>query len=438
MRRPSTLRGRLAAVAAVTTAVWVGLLTTGFNVLLVSQLHAQSGSLLRQRAAAAAATVIVAPDGAVSVRDPYDDAALDSDLWIYAGQLAVERPHAGGRLQRRADTLAGSGERFTQISEPSATRLFALPVRSGGRQVATVVSAVSLDPYRNVARLALLGSIALALLLLGGVYAATRLLIGRALAPVQQMSAQAARWSEGDPSHRFGAADRPGELALLAENLDGVLDRLASLLRHEQQVTEELSHELRTPLSLITAEADLLRTRRRTASETSLALDRISNGATHMRRILETLLSAARSRSVDTAGRCLLLPVVQRAAEQLPAGAVEIVIEPGPRGLAAGVDADLVERVLAPLLDNAVRYARNRIDVSLATEGAFAVARVGDDGPGVAPELGEAVFEPGRRDAKSSPSGAGLGLALARRLARAAGGDLLLVDGHFEVRLPRA
>jgi signal transduction histidine kinase len=434
VRRAPTLRGRLALVAVVTTAVWVGLLTAGFNLLLASQLHAQASSLLRQRAAAAADAVQVGADGTVRFADPHDDSALDTDLWIYAGSKALERPRASRRLQQEADALAASGNTFAQTAEPGATRFYALRLRENGRPVATVVAGVSLDPYRNVARLALLGSTGLALLLLAGVYAVTRLLVGRALAPVQEMSAQAARWSEADASQRFGAADRPGELALLAANLDGVLDRLAALLRHEQLVTEELSHELRTPLSLITAETDLLRGRRRTSAELHQAVDRIADSATRMSRILETLLSAARSRSSDSAGRCLLEPVVTAAVGTV---AVAVAVDPGPPGLLVGVDADLVERMLAPILDNAQRYAATRIDVTVAIDGPSALVRIRDDGPGVAPELGDAVFDPGRRDAGSSPQGAGLGLALARRLARAAGGDVVLVGGAFEVRLPR-
>lgn len=438
MRRTRTLRGRLALVAALATALWVGVLTVAFNLVLASQLHAQAGSLLRQRAAAAAATVVVGPGDAVRITEPQADEALDTDLWIYAGRTILERPRARRALQRRADALAGVGERFAQTREPGAVRLYALPVRRDGRQVATVVSAVSLDPYRNVARLALLGSVGLGLLLLGGVYGATRLVLGRALRPVQQMSAQAARWSEVDADQRFGVADRPGELALLAANLDGVLDRLAALLRHEQQVTEELSHELRTPLSLVTAETDLLRTRRRTAAETTAAVQRIAEGATHMSSILETLLTAARSRGIDSTGRCVLLPVVEQAVARTPAGSIQVALDPGPPGLAAGVDAAVIERILAPLLDNAVRYARTRIDIGLAEESSSVVLRVSDDGPGVAAALGDAVFDPGRRDPSTSPHGAGLGLALARRLARAAGGELVLAENAFELRLPRA
>lgn len=438
MTRTSTLRGRLALVAAVTTALWVGVLTAAFNVVLSSQLEGQASSLLRQRAAAAAETVVVAGNGSVRLDEPANDDALDSDLWVYAGTSAIERPRASRRLQQLADSLAGRGQRLVDVGEPGATRMFALPVLAGGRQAATVVSAVSLDPYRNVARLALVGSVGLALLLLAAVYAVTRLVVARALTPVQQMSTQAARWSESDATQRFGATNRPGELAVLAANLDGVLDRLAALLRHEQQVTEELSHELRTPLAAISAESELLLgSRRRTAEETAAAVSRISAGASRMSTLLELLLSAARSRSPDTTGRCVIRAAVDEAVDHHHS-AHSVTLQAGPEGLAAGVDAALVGRILTPLLDNADRYARSSIQVDVTAEDGWVFVRVRDDGAGVDPAIGEAVFEPGRRDPVTSPDGAGLGLALARRLARAAGGDLLLADGAFLARLPKA
>lgn len=431
MRGP-TLRGRLALTAVATTAIWVGLLSVGFNVLLSSQLHAQAGLLLRQRAAAAAATVTVGSDGAVHVLDPRDDQALDADLWIYAGTTALERPRAGRRVQAQADALAGGGERMVNPEGSQDRQFYAFPVRFQGKQVATVVAAVSLDPYRNLARLARLGTAGLALLLLAGAYALTRFLVGRALTPVQRMSSQAAQWSDAGEDQRFGNATRPEELALLARNLDGVLDRLSALLRHEQQVSEELSHELRTPLSLLTAETDLLQARRRDPAEVDAAVARIATAAGSMSEILETLLTTARSRTPGSAGRCRLSDVV--AAAVVRAGP-PVRVQYVDADLQAGVDAPVVERILAPLLDNAARYARTRIDVEVVAAPPYALVRVCDDGPGVDPALGEAAFDPGRR-AADEHGGAGLGLALARRLARATGGDVVLVEGGFEVRLP--
>ena len=108
----------------------------------------------------------------------------------------------------------------------------------------------------------------------------------------------------------------------------------------------------------------------------------------------------------------------------------------------AGVDAEVVERIVAPLIDNALRYARSHILLSaVAREGAI-VLSVADDGPGVGGEARERVFEPGRVVGVNGHGGAGLGLPLARRLALAAGGDVTLsapaagAGAEFQVRLP--
>jgi signal transduction histidine kinase len=93
------------------------------------------------------------------------------------------------------------------------------------------------------------------------------------------MSAQASRWSERGAAERFGPASRPAELASLAASLDELLDRLAAVLRHEQQQSAELSHELRTPLARITAETDWLTARPRTPAQQRASHEAIATSA---------------------------------------------------------------------------------------------------------------------------------------------------------------
>ena len=183
MRRPRSLRERLALAAVLVTAVALVALTFGFNVVLSSQLRSGADDLLRSRATATAATVDLAADGTVTVRTAPDERMTDAGSWVYSGRTALARAPGDREQQRVADSLTGVGERTVQSREPEAVRFFALPLQVAGRQVGTVVSSVGLDPYQRVEDLAMLASVALVALVLGGAYLLTRTLVGLALTP---------------------------------------------------------------------------------------------------------------------------------------------------------------------------------------------------------------------------------------------------------------
>ncbi|WP_392666970.1 sensor histidine kinase [Streptomyces sp. LN785] len=112
----------------------------------------------------------------------------------------------------------------------------------------------------------------------------------------------------------------------------------------------------------------------------------------------------------------------------------------GP-GIDIGVSQEVAERILIPLLDNARRYAVRSITLGCAPRAGAVTVYVADDGPGVPEAFATLLFEPGRRaHPRDGHDGAGLGLALARRLARPAGGDITLdttaPGARFEVTLP--
>lgn len=441
MRGPRSLRERLALVAVLVTTGWLAVLTVAFNVVLAGQLRSGADDLLHTRASAAASAIDIAPDGTLALRDSPDDRSVEAGTWIYQGAEARERPAGDLRQQRQADALVGIGERTVQTREPDAVRFYALPVRLGNRQVGTVVTSVGLDPYDRVEELALSASVALAALVLGGAYLLTRTVVGRALLPVAQMTEQAAHWSTSELDRRFGTGVRPTELEALASTLDAVLDRLAAVLRHEQQLSAELSHELRTPLSAVVAEVELLRSRRRSAEELAAGHAAILAAAERMSRVLESLLTAARATAGTAPGRCEVLPAVHVSVASVdpPPGVLQV----HGRGLRvwAGVDAALLERALAPVLDNALRHCRTSVVVDVGAGPGGPWVSVQDDGPGVPEELVATVFEPGSSGADGH-GGAGLGLALARRLARAGGGELRLEHGtvgaRFVLDLPTA
>ncbi|MGZ4590412.1 MAG: sensor histidine kinase [Actinomycetes bacterium] len=443
MTGPTTLRGRLSLVAVVTTGVWVLGLTAVFNVVLIHQLDAQADDVLRTRSSAAASTILVRRDARLILREQRNDAALDTGIWIYQGTTALERPKAPPVVQRAADHMAGHGRQFREV-EDGGVRLYGSPLRAGGRQIGTVVSATSLEPYHRTAELALLASLVLSVLLLSGVYFVTRRVVARALQPVTEMAQQAARWSAHDTSQRFGEQPpRPGELRDLAANLDSVLDHISAVLRHEHEVAAELSHELKTTLSLMLAENELLATGPRSDEERERGHEVIASTGERMNRLLDTLLVEAAQIVTEAPGRCAVAPVVQRAADEAGDHGALSVTAAVPEGLEVGVSAEVARRILLPLLGNAYRYARSCVSVTARRESGHVDLLVLDDGPGVPEEFRADVFEPGRRaDPDDDHPGAGLGLALARRLARGAGGDIALADSSsgaaFRVTLPTA
>lgn len=442
MTRPLSLRTRLAVVAAGVTAAWVVILTVAFNLLLASQLRGEANDLLRTRAEAVASTLTVAADGTVTQNEPVGGDVLDADTWIFSGQRLVDRARGStDALLDAAGRLAGTGERLVEVDEPHAL-LYAEPLLRDGHQVATVVTAVALNPYQRLERLALAGSAALAGLLLLGVYLVARFVVARALRPVAELTAQAETWSTEDVARRFGSAKRPRELAELASSLDGLLDRLSAVLRHEQQLSAEISHELRTPLSRIAAEVELLGSRGRSAAERRSAYSQIASSAEQMGRILDSLLAVARQQATTLPGRCSVAEVLDAMAAQWPVGGPALRYTSPGRSLNAGVDGAILERMVAPLLDNAHRHATRTVTLQAgkAQDGTIQVT-VSDDGQGVADDLQEAVFDPGfRADPGDGHDGAGLGLALSRRLARAVGGDVRVqpsdVGAAFVVCLP--
>jgi signal transduction histidine kinase len=400
-------------------AGWLVVLATGFDLVLVSRLDHQVNDVLHVRAQAASATVSISGGKLVGVRESATDSELDSSVWVYAADHAIARPGLSPRLQRAADRLARSGR--PAYAEDGGDRFYVLPVRVGDRRVGSVVVAVDLDPYQRTRDTAILGTVVIGVLLLAGAYSVLRFATGRALRPVGDMTRQAAEWSVHSPTERFGVEQHYAELSSLAGTLDELLDRLAAVLRHERHFSAELSHELRTPLARVTAQVELMRDDARPDQRDELLAIRENCAA--MDRIIDTLLAAARSELNAKVGRCDLGPLLQQFASADEPGPDVMA---APTSLVAGVDAEVITRILTPIIDNARRYANSTIRLSAHRVGTAVAVDVANDGPMIPASLSETVFEPGFRERSDGHDGAGLGLALARRLARSADGDVTL------------
>ena len=434
------LRRRLLVVVVATVAVAVAALVAAFNIVLTRTLDQNARDLARSRAAAEIATLEYT-NGRLTVGEAQTDLAADASVWIYSRSRVLERPRAGAVVNTHAKRLDGGPSRFVDI-DSTDTRLYAQPIVIRGRHVGTIVAGVSLAPYEQTRRTALIESAIFGLVMLLLVGVAARWALASSLSYVVRMTRQAAVWSEDEQEHRFALGAPHDELTELAATLDGLLDRLAASLRHERRFSAELSHELRTPLSRILAETELALRRERTPDEYRAAMAVVQRGASQLARIVDALVAAARYESGGERGTADARSVAAGAASACDGLAAErriaLEVASPQTPLRVGVDADLGERILQPVIENACRYGRRSVRVSIERERSSVVYAIEDDGPGVAAEERERIFEPGARGTDSA--GAGLGLALARRLAQSVDGEVVAEadrgGGRFVVRLP--
>jgi signal transduction histidine kinase len=427
------------------------LLVVAFNVILSDRLDNDIDAVLTARANGQMSALDVR-GGKLVISDVPDEATAESQAWIFAGRRVLAAPRtAHARVNSAAAGLAAGPRRYQDVESP-AVRLFAQPVIDEGRRVGTVVVAASRTPYERTRKTALIASVVLAVLLIIVLGVVARLLLDAALKPVARMTESAAEWSEKDLDRRFNLGPATDELTLLAATLDGLLDRLAAGMRREQRFSAELSHELRTPLAKISTQAQLLASSPDLGSEQHEEAEVVLRAAEEMRDVIEVLMASARAEAgvvghdtadVETAARASLEAARPEAEER--GISFELLPSNGAGPMRATAEPKLVERILAPLLENASRHARSRATLRIARSGQWLEVAVEDDGPGVPVGQQATVFEPGFRGdgaGNANHGGAGLGLPLARRLARSAGGDVEAdadaEGGRFVVRLPAA
>jgi two-component system OmpR family sensor kinase len=419
----NSLRTRLVTAAVVITALATTAVVVLLQVLLARASDADSTALARERVAAAATTVVVRNGQVTAAETPAD--SLDRDVWVFDASGRLVDGVLPKVLHGQVTGLAAAGRE--QLVVTGDTRLAARPVGEGGRTVAMVVAAVDLRPYEDSERRGLLFSLLLGAfaVLVSGVAAseAARFTLGR----VHHMVAQAHAWEEHDLDQRFGLGKPSDAFSELGHTLDHMLNRIAAALRSERRLTDELAHELRTPLTVIRGEAELALTT--TPDDPTYAV--IIGEVQRAEASIDAMLDAARAR-VEPAVTHDLAEVLRDAA----GGRARVE---APAGLEVGVGAGQLLAMLAPLLDNASRHASSTITIAAREDGGRVVVAVVDDGPGVAAGDLERIFEPGQRSGDGGT--AGLGLAVVRRLAHAAGGEATALagpGGRFELSLPGA
>jgi signal transduction histidine kinase len=257
--------------------------------------------------------------------------------------------------------------------------------------------------------------------------------------PVEELAEAAARLGAGDPrplGRRYGVAD----LDQVADGLDSSARRLSSLLAADRELAVDASHQLRTPLTALSmrleemiAAADDPDVVREEGSAALAQAERLAD-------VVTQLLSPARRATAASAELTGIDEIVQQqVVEWEPAfrRAKRKLVVIGARGLEAHVTPGGLAQVLATLLDNALMHGGGTVTIQTSQSARSVVIEVRDEGNGVPPDLVSRIFE---RSVSGRPEGTGLGLALARTMAAADGGRVVLVKAKpatFGVFLPR-
>jgi signal transduction histidine kinase len=319
-------------------------------------------------------------------------------------------------------------------------RLYARPFTTSSGATGTVVVSESRHPYEEAELYILLTSLGVGVLVVGAVGLIARWVTARALAPVAQMAVRATDWSEHDLGRRFDLGPPTNEISSLGATLDSLLERVAMTIRAEQRLTAELAHELRTPLAAIQGSADLALLRGGLTEDARTDLEQVAASSRTMAETITTLLELARSAGEAPAATCRLAEVLEALPAPVNGGeGVTWSVEVAQPQVRIAAPRDLAVRALSPVVENAVRHARSAVTLRAVAAASTVQLRVHDDGPGVDPSVRETLFAPGT----SGPGGGtGLGLGIARRVARTIGGDVELDEDDrpgatFVVRLPR-
>lgn len=282
-----------------------------------------------------------------------------------------------------------------------------------------------------------------------------RWLAARAIRPVTEIIEQAEGMGSGTLRKRISAWADTREYERLVQVLNTMLERMEESFETQRRFTADASHELRTPLTALRGELELALRRERDGEEYREVLRSAHEEVLHLGRIVEGLLTLARSDA--GAFRLLREPadlaeVVGEALERSSGGAREagVTLEYEAGGPLCGTfDDGLIVQLVSNLVQNAVRFAGEGGTVRVSVHGSNGQAEitVEDSGPGVPAEAGDQVFQrfwrgdPSRTQ-ENGVQGTGLGLAIVRVVAEAHGGsatvanDSALGGARFRVHLP--
>ncbi len=427
---PASLRTRLFLLFCGGAAVI--LLGSAFFLYVVIDraLRSETEEGIRGRADDLAAVMRDA-DGEIPDQDPFaqvvdrDGVVLDSSPSTLAGD-AVLRPE---------DIAAAGKGAFFERDVPAlggGSRLWVQPVQVN-RVERYLVVASPLDQYRRTSTrlvVALLIGGPIVLLSVGG---AGWLLANAALRPVRRMTEEADSISITDLDRRLDVPPANDEISHLARTLNAMLERIEESVARERRFLDDASHELRTPLTILRGELELALAAPDDHDEVMAALQSAFEEAERLTRLANDLLVLARAGTEGVQDRVETFDLgaeVARVSEALArAGGPEPHWQGGVATMVG--DRDRVGQVLANLIGNAQRHARERVEISVRVLADGIELLVADDGMGFTklPVSFERFARHERAHQPGSGGGAGLGLAIVAEIVRSEGGEVEAGNG---------
>ncbi|MGE4241306.1 ATP-binding protein [Ramlibacter sp.] len=246
------------------------------------------------------------------------------------------------------------------------------------------------------------------------------------------------RWGEGDLAVRLDVSGND-EIAFLAQRFNHSAERIETLLKTHKSLLANASHELRSPLARIRMGLELM-----TPEPSASTRNEITRNIAELDQLIDEILLASRlDASEPDVGTVEPVDLTGLAAEECARSGAELQTPDGAAPVVVPGVSRLLRRALRNLLENARRYSDGPVTLQLGREGAYAVIRVADRGPGVPAAERERIFEPFYRlsGASEREGGVGLGLALVRSITHRHGGTVHCEENpgggaRFVLRLP--
>jgi two-component system, OmpR family, sensor kinase len=254
-------------------------------------------------------------------------------------------------------------------------------------------------------------------------------LAAAALRPVELMRRRAATISAGESSATLPLPESVDEIYRLGSTLNEMLARLEQSFEHERAFVADASHELRMPLTVLKAELEVA-LKQQSPPSVRAALASAVEEADRVIALAEDLLvlaGADRARLSLELQSVAIGPLADAVTDRYSSAAARtrrrLVVDADPESV-IWADPARLQQALANLVDNALRYGRGTITVTVRDGGGWVEVHVTDDGPGFPPAFLPVAFERFTRAQRArGRGGTGLGLAIVEAIARAHGGE---------------